>query len=465
MQPIIGLIPVVKPVDYAENVPGLVSTTQEILTKKGCKVLFTQPLLREDEAVRAAGDLIRQGVHLLVFFVGSWILAPQIISAVNYITTPFVLWGLSTAPNFAMGGSIQAKYVLEEMGIKFKYVAGVPTDADVISDIVVRARAAAVMMRLRRARIGKIGGMSMMMYQTSMDEIFWKKITGINMPHLDTYQIVKRIDTISDKDAKKVLEKVRGIIGNIKRRIKETGETLTDDDLLVQCKIYLAMKILVKENSLDALGNKCLPELASSEYGCGVSACLAHALLNDEGIMCACEADMPACLTMYILHLFTGQIVYFGDIAALDKKQNVAIFFNCGSAPFSLAESKDKITLWPVPQFMASVAVTSTWQGGTSRGATTGFHLRKGDVTLARIGGGKGTARMHIAKGKIIEPEVEKESVGVEVRWPRATVKFDGILMDFLRKATGHHYSIVYGDCTGELVELCDLLGIDAIIS
>ncbi|HHV62402.1 MAG TPA: hypothetical protein GXX51_07170 [Firmicutes bacterium] len=253
----------------------------------------------------------------------------------------------------------------------------------------------------------------------------------------------------------KVLARVKETVGRIVGEVPETGETLTDEDLLVQCKIYLALKKLVEDEGLDAIGNKCQPELSSSVCGLGWAACLSHSLLNDDGIMCACEADMPSCVTMFILNRLTGQTVFFGDLNSVVREKGAIRLMNCGSGPLSMAKDRDSIALWPVPVMMG--------YPGTSRGATTSFPLKPGPVTIAKLGGGKGTARIHMATGTVLDMPVEPKGLFPE-RWPQAVIGLDGDIDSFLEKAIGQHYLLVYGNWKPELVELCDILGIEADI-
>jgi L-fucose isomerase-like protein len=445
IKPKIGFLPVIKPREYAENIPQIIKATQNALIQAGAEVLLGPTVNDEAGAIEAVTGFSNAKVDIVLFMVGTWILAPQIVSAVQELSVPFTLWSLTTISNFALGGATVAKYTLEEMGINFAFVAGLPNETELIEKILVRARAAAVAGRLRHAKIGEIGGKSMGMYNATIDEFFWKKAIGVDLPHYDTYQVIKLMDQVNDSEVEKVLTEVKGRVGSIVTEVPQTGETLGDDDLRIQIRIYLAIKLLVAQEGLAAIGNKCQPELSSSSCGLGWAACLAHSLLIDQGIMCSCEADMPSAITMYILNQLSGQPVFFADLNSIERSIPAVRFINCGSGPLSMGKCKEETVLWPVPVMMG--------YPGTSKGATTSFTLKPGQVTVAKLGGGKDTARIHFATGMVLDSVTEPKGQFPE-RWPQALIKLDTNLDQFLEKAIGQHYLIIYGDWSRELVEL-----------
>ena len=451
IQPKIGLLPVIKPREYSANIPDLVQAASRALSAAGAVVVPVPVVSDEAETVAAVKQLVSQEVDLVLFMVGTWLLAPQIVSAVNDLTVPFTIWSLTTIANFALGGATVVKYTLQEMGIRFGFIAGLPDETAIIERIVIRARAAAVAARLRHAKIGEIGGKSMGMYNATIDEFFWKRAIGVDLPHYDTYQVIKRMDRVDAGEVERELAAVQEKVGKLVREIPETGESLHEDDLRVQIRIYLALRQLAEEEHLDALGNKCQPELSSSACGLGWAACLSHSLLNDEGIMCSCEADMPSAITMYLLNLLSGQPVFFADLNSVERSIPAVRFINCGSGPLSMAKCKEETVLYPVPVMMG--------YPGTSKGATTSFTLKPGAVTVAKLGGGKGTARIHFATGTVLDRTTEPRGEFPE-RWPQALIKLNVDLDQFLEKAIGQHYLIVYGDWTRELTELCAIWNI-----
>jgi L-fucose isomerase len=451
--PRVAVLPIVAPREYTANLPEALDRTRKGLEAQGCTVLMPDKYLFNEAEVVEQFTALEPQADLVVFFAGTWFYAPAVVTPIRRARKPCLIWSMIAIPNFALGGAVVANYTLQEMGIRVKFLAGSPEESEILDAVTSRARAATLVNKLDGAKFGRIGGTSMGMYNANLDEFHWKKITGLDIVHIDTYQITRYMERVSEAEAHQVLARVKSSVGRIVERNEETGETLYESDLLMQCKIYLALNAIVNANNLVAIGNKCQPELSSDYIGLGYTGCVAHALINDDGMPCACEADMPSTITMYIMSQLSGQTVYFGDLNSLVKEENVARFINCGFGPFSLAASSQEITLWPVGEAMGIP--------GKARGASTGFPLKAGRVTLAKIGGGQGTARMHIATGECLAWPMEPPGQW-PTHFPQAPVRLDTDLMTFVEKAIGQHYILAYGDYQRELMDLCDILGIKA---
>jgi L-fucose/D-arabinose isomerase len=451
--PRLAILPIVAPREDIANLPQALAAARSGLEARGCQVVMPDKYLYSEAEVVDQFTILEPEADLVVFFAGSWFYAPAMVTPIRRARKPCLIWSLIDIPNFALGGAVVANYTLREMGIRFKFLAGSPEEPEMLDAVASRTRAAAVAHKLDGAKFGRIGGTSMGMYNVTLDEFYWKKVTGLDIVHIDTYQIVRYMERVGEDEARQTLDRVKASVGKIVNCNEQTGETLTDQDLLAQSKIYLALNAIVDANHLVAISNKCQPELSSDYVGLGYTGCVAHALMNDDGMPCNCEADMPAAIAMYIMSQLSGHTVYFGDLNSLVKSENVARFINCGFGPFSLAASREQITLWPVGEAMGIP--------GKARGASTGFPLRPGRVTLAKIGGGQTTARMHIVTGECMPWPLEPPG-----RWPthfpQAPVKLDTDLMTFVERAIGQHYILAYGDYTRELVDLCDILGIQA---
>jgi L-fucose isomerase-like protein len=451
--PKVAVLPLVAPREYTANLPEALSLTKQGLETRGCKVHMPEDYLYSEEEVVEAFSSLEPDADLVVFFAGTWFYAPAMVTPIRRAKKPCLIWSMIDIPNFALGGAVVANYSLREMHMPTKLLAGTPEEPEMLDAVASRARAAAVASKLDGAKFGRIGGTSMGMYNANLDEFYWKRITGLDIIHVDTIQIARYMERVDEARAAEVLARVKGSVGKIVERNEESGETLYDSDLMAQCKIYLALNEIVDANNLVAISNKCQPDMSSDYVGVGYTGCIAHAMMNDDGLPCTCEADMPSAITMYIMGLLSGETTYFGDLNSLVKKENVARFINCGFGPLSLAASREDITLWPIGEAMG--------QPGKARGASTGFPLKAGRVTLAKIGGGLGTARMHIATGECLPWPMEPAGEW-PTHFPQAPVRLDTDLTTFVERAIGQHYILAYGDFRQELIDLCEILKIEA---
>lgn len=152
--------------------------------------------------------------------------------------------------------------------------------------------------------------------------------------------------------------------------------------------MFLAFKRMQKVYDIDIFANICMPEMSAIPYGYGYTGCLATCMLNEAGVITACEADVPAGLSMYIQYLLCRGPAFFADIARVNKQDNQLTFFTCGTAPVSLADRKQEIYIWPMPGNIADEALSEEYFIGKTKGGTIRFDLENDrEVTLLRVGG------------------------------------------------------------------------------
>lgn len=460
-KPTLGVIAIAKKNHQKDEIYDFVRYLKERLGKETAIQLMLEEkvLFDEYDIVNRARRMQEEGADLVVLIVGTWIYSSIVVSAVNDLQVPFLLYGLSDRiANGNLGASLQIRYVLQEIGKKFPYVCGPIHDEGNLQKILAYAKAAWVRRYLRNRKIATIGGKCMMMYQTQVNEYCWKRVFGVDFPQYDTVQVFKEMESISDEEARKVEKEFLARVDEVHW---EAGEDKMEKDaVLTQAKMFLAFKRLQKLYEIDIFANKCMPEMSAIPYGYGYCGCLATAMLNDAGVITACEADVPAGLSMYILHLFTGGAAFFADLARLNKPENKVTFFNCGTAPISLADRKQGVHVWPMPGNIADEAIPEEYFIGKMRGGTVRFDLESDrEVTLLRIGGNDESLRFHVIQATTSPREVEPDEI-IGNRWPGFAITFQQPAEEVLLNTTGHHYSLVFGNWVEELRCLAEILGI-----
>jgi L-fucose isomerase-like protein len=465
-RPKLGVITIAKKNHYKGEIIKLIEIWKERLSKEQWLDVEIEPTVLYDETAvwERARKMEYEGVDLIVLVIGTWVYSSVAITTANDLHTPFILYGLSDRiANGNIGASAQIHYVLQEMGKKFLYLTGPTLDEENMTAILKSVKAASVKRQLRNKKIATIGGKPMLMYQTQVNEFDWKSVFGVDFPHYDVVQVFAEMTKVDEIEAKKVADDFLSKVKEVHWQL-DNGEKIYDDAVVNQAKMFLAFKRLQKMYGIDVFANKCHPEMVNTEYGCGYAGCVATCMLNDAGITTACEADVPAALSMYILYLFTGRPAFFADIARLDKVAKLITFFNCGTAPSSMADPAKGVTLWPIPKLIADEAVADEYFGRVTKGATVKFELEPDkEVTVLRIGGNGATLRFHVAPGTTCEREVDPEEV-LGQRWPGFALKLHGDTDKFLRNSVGHHYSLAFGALSAELGYLANMLGVQCVV-
>ncbi|HHV11092.1 MAG TPA: hypothetical protein GXX75_12510 [Clostridiales bacterium] len=465
-KPKIGIIAVAKVNHQKDEIREMVEYLKLRLGKEDkyetdiCpEVLFDEYQIQEK-----AKEMETNKADIIVMIVGTWVFSSHVISAVNDLKIPFILFGESEeVANGNFGASIQIRYVLEEMRKKFLYLYGSAKDESNIGKILKYANAAHVIHDIRNKKIATIGGKCMMMYQTQVNEFSWKEKFGLDFPQYDTVQVFTEMKHISDEEADAVAEEFKKKFDRIVWKYEATGEYIAEDVFRSQAKMFLAFKRLKEMYGIEVFANKCMPEMASEIYGYKYAACIATCLLNEAGILTACEADIPAAASMMILSKLSDQKVFFADIAKLSKDKKRITFFNCGTAPVSMADRKQPVEIWPTPDATADEGVVTDYMRhgqDKQRGGCVRFDLENGlPVTILRVGGNNETLRFHVAKAKTCPREVRPDEA-LGQRWPGFGLEFTGNVDDFIQNTVGHHYTLCFGDWSQELEYMAKIYGI-----
>ena len=218
---------------------------------------------------------------------------------------------------------------------------------------------------------------------------------------------------------------------------------MTDEDLKITMKMYLALKKIVEEFGWDAVTVKCQYEL-SRYYK--VTPCVPLSMLADE-IVCSCEGDVPLIITQLIMHYLTGKPVTYTDVHNIDLDKKTLLLGACGFAPFKMALGKPKVDKHTALYI----------------GLLNSTVYKTGRVTLARLASDKNGYKMHIATGEANVPEPFRE-VGCSP-YPSMEVTIDGDPYHFGQHMMSQHYAVVYDNIKDELIEFCKLLDIRPVIS
>ena len=95
-----------------------------------------------------------------------------------------------------------------------------------------------------------------------------------------------------------------------------------------------ALRAIVERYGLTALTIKCFDLLDT----CRTTACLALARLNDDGIVCGCEGDIPTLWTMMTVYAHCGKVPFMANPSSSDHKLLRVDFAHC-TVPTSMTES------------------------------------------------------------------------------------------------------------------------------
>ena len=187
----------------------------------------------------------------------------------------------------------------------------------------------------------------------------------------------------------------------------------TTEDLSDAAIMYLALASICKEEHLDAVTVKCFDLLSS----CKTTACLALALLNDNGVIAGCEGDIPSICTMLAIYKALGRPSFMANPASIDS-DNLSIDFAHCTIPTVMVES---------------CTLPSHFESGIGIGINGELPL--GNYTLCKLSG-KTLERSLICNGRLVKGEYLSNRCRTQVRFIFETkAEFDA----FSKARVGNH--------------------------
>lgn len=411
-----------------------------------------------EEAKLQGQKMIAEDVDGTIFSYGVFSFPNFSAIAAKFGKGPFLL-AANLNPDWpGMVAMLAAGGALHHLGIEHFRAAGDINDKEVLDKVLQFARCAHVVNSLKGSTYGLIGGRSLGMYSATVSMQDWQDKFGIDIEHIDQSEIVRLADTIPQEQVDKAFAWLTENVG----RIEYDDKKLTPEKLKQQIRHYEATKKIIDDHKLDFIGVKCHYEM--SRHYC--TQCLSAAFCNDpydwngpkEPVVCACEADSDAALTMQILHLLTNDPVVFMDVRHYDKDYDVMVFCNCGSQSTYYAAASDdpkenlkKVTLYPCLDIYA---------GG---GCHVNLMTKPGKATIARLNRTEGKYRMTIIPTEFVELPEEKMAETTK-EWPHVFAKLPFDHQIFLDHFDANHCHAVYGDHVESLKMICQMLDIDVEI-
>jgi len=429
LKPKVGFFMLCHPLEEGrEEAPHLFQKAKLKLEKINLNVVSAEEIVEdENSAQRVAKKFKKEDVDVLCLMEGTWSSDYLVLDILEEVDVPIITWGLPGIRKGSLCGVQQLNCVLTEIKKPYKFIYGSVDEGEPYKKIERYAKASALKKNLRKMRLGLVGYRIKGMTEVSFDELELKSLLGPRIVHFGLNKLKEEMNKICDEEARKIWREIKERVGEIK---------VTEREGLNSVKAYLVLKKWIREEELSGIAVECYPDFMGE-------VCLAYSLLGEEGIPGSCEGDMNSLIAMVILYSLTGVPLHNTDLLAIYPEDNTIVFSHCGSGAFSLAESKEKVSLSPVRL--------------ANRGVSVLFPAKPGKVTLVNLVGRKDTYRMCIIEGEAVKTEMVFAGNPVRVKFPIPVNKFLEIVAE---NGFGHHWMIGYGEVKEELKDFCKLVGL-----
>jgi len=396
----------------------------EVVRQAGSDLFIVDPVPDEAGARQAVQDLLDRRPDLLLIVPLRGLSAQAIEAAARTSQAPCLIWPIQGG--YALPSSALACGALHEAGAPFALIYAPPDHPAAVQEVKSAMGAARAYSRLRRSRIGVIGGLFPNLVACRYDPQVVHSRLGITLIPIPFEEIRGAMASVSERGAG--IQQARQEITGLYTVAAEYGAALEAGLLLHQ-----ALKQVAREHGLEAFATECWTGFPRE---LGLNPCLGFV---EEAYTLACEGDVMLCAGLLIARGLTGASAWAGDVYDLDL-DGVLTLVHCG-APASLASSPRDVVLG-----QSQLAVQRGFQTLTCRP-----RLQPGPVTLLRLYG-RECNKMHLAVGEITSSQTSPD-LAVQVR-------LGGSRGEFLKQCLGNHYVMAAGDLRRELRQLGTWLGI-----
>ena len=301
---------------------------------------------------------------------------------------PFYL--LTSGQSNSLAASMEILSFLQQHGLHGEIIHGNETYIE--KRISLLRKVSEARLQLQNCRLGIIGQPSDWLIASHADKEKVRQRLGIELVDIPMQELLDSIQAVAAEEPSAACSTAHGI--------------------------YEALKALVERHRLQGFTLRCF-DLLSAVHNTG---CLALARLNGEGIVAGCEGDVPALLSMTIVHALTGMSGFQANPSAIDPTTGTVVFAHC-TIPLNMVERYELDT-----HFESGIGVGI-------RG-----YMACGPVTVFKVAGD--LQRCFIEEGTLVS-NLSKPDL---CRTQQAILLADASQSDyFLTRPIGNHHVIVPG--------------------
>lgn len=244
---------------------------------------------------------------------------------------------------------------------------------------------------MKSFNIGAIGARTTAFKTVRVDEIALQR-KGINVETIDLSELFARVKRVTDEEIKAARAKILNIT-------EFSG--FPEEKLDMMARVQRAFESLIEDYDLQAVAIRCWNEFQTE---LGIAPCTSLSVLNDMGIVAACEVDVTNAVMMRALSLAAD-----AQCTLLDFNNNYgddsdkAIMFHCGPVPVSMCEGKGEV--------IEHLMFKKTYGAGSGVGVNK-TKIKSGDITFGSIKTEDGKIFAFVTEGKFTDDPIEAEFFG-----------------------------------------------------
>ena len=297
---------------------------------------------------------------------------------------------------------------------------------------------------LRSARVARVGGTAEGFINLAFDAEQYRKRLGVEIVDYELPEIMEQMKKYPDKEVKALLTDLEK---------PKRSPAVLPGQMDASARLILVLKKFIEKENIDALAVSCWPEF---QVKLGLSTCMAFSQLNDAGVVCSCEGDVPGAISMMMLDDLAGNHPMIMDMVALDEKEDAITFWHCGMGMPSYAD-KNGYCFVKYPAYPEIL---------DEPGVAVDMKFAPREATICRLNGAD--AGTLLAATADIVPGPDRSFDGARGWFSHFSMQGRKIsAVEFfdtaMRWGIAHHYGISSGKVEPGLLELAHRLGLEVV--
>jgi len=395
-----------------------------------------------------------QGAEALVVICLTYAPSQIALPALRRTRLPIVIWNtqelwavderFTTAlmtDNHGVHGTQDLANVLLRSNVPFEYVTSHVNDPHGMAHLEHFLRAAAVVARLRRLRLGLMGYPFPGMGDFACDTTHLAASLGCTWESLAVESYIDRAEAAPGAE-------VAAIVADYRERYAVAAD-VSDQDLDATARAEWALRSMLAERNLDGFSYQFMA--FGENRRTQTVPFVAASRLMAEGLGFAGEGDLPGAVNTWLVQQMAGP-ASFSEIFTIDFAGNALFLSHMGEANVAMARCERRVPLVARPK-----PITRTL--GRQLALATSF--QPGPATLCALALGPAQRWRLIVSRVTIADFGPLDGLPV----PHSTMRVDCDVRDWLTayaKAGGpHHHAICFGDARPRLARLAALLQAD----
>jgi L-fucose isomerase-like protein len=395
-----------------------------------------RPVADDQAMADVLGVIRRRGCHSLLVLQPSIGNGQLMMTFMQHWAEPVVLWATperqesADVSSCSLVGQHMLASILRGANHPFEFVVGDPQDDAVVASVARALRICGAVRAVRSAKIGLIGAQPPGYIAMAADPLAARRQLGAQFAPLSLPQFLDRARAIEAPALADDLQVVAALKLPMRGGVSEA-------DLTMQSRFYLALRATVEEERLDALAVKEWPEM-SNAIGWPY---LAFSRLAADGVPIGMEGDADGALTCLMGQALGAGTGFITDW--LEQADDAIHFWHPGTAPLNMLDA-------PSLDEHFNIKKPTVVNGA----------LRVGEpVTVARVWRCDDRYRLGAFEGRTVAPRrtVTGNAGWVEVDGGNVPALFDRLC----HAGLPHHPVLFYGRHADAFRRLARMLGID----